>query len=313
MNPVALVTNSDERCGNAEYGRQLQAQLSKEFDVTVLKWCPEANGYAACLINYVPEVVGFSMEQVHKLQASGTKVIFILQNSFSTRHEVGPDDICVVADAVVAHQPMNIVTRSGRCNFRMIPHGIPEVCTMPYAERESPVIGTAGFALPTKKSDMAIQIALKLQGKAKIITPSHPWFDPRRMWADWKSTARERVEIIEGFFPQETVIRMLATCTMNVFWTDGRPWPGQSGAVTLALAAKRPTIVHRVPKTSSLLPYEDEIYFASSEAEAGAVAEMIWKRIQAGEEVKQPNRVLKECGWNSTGRMYRELIHEVMG
>lgn len=318
MKRVALVSNyKAERCGNAEYGRNLRAQLAREYAVEDWEACPDQPGYDAVVINWCDSVVGFSMEQLYRLKSFNTKLVLIIQNSYSHEHRVSPGDACCVVDRVTAHQPMNIRVMNGHGatqleTFRLIPHGIPEIENLPeYVPQDRPRIGTSGFSLPTKRMESAIRIAVRLNGEALVVAPSHPTYDPRPMWESWRRMAGDKLTLVDAWLPQGDVIRQLATCALNVYMTNELHDIGQSGSAMLTIAARRPTIVQRCAKTASLHAYEDELYFVSSEEEAYSVAYDIWARLRSGGEVKRPNRVMADFGWNHTGKMYRDLLKEV--
>jgi hypothetical protein len=203
---------------------------------------------------------------------------------------------------------MNIVVQGGHCNFRCIPHGIPEVEKL--SDHFTMSVGTAGFAFPSKRIDTTVKIASRFDVRAVVVAPAHPTCDAVPLYTNWLRT-HSNLDLCTAWLPQEEVIYRLSSCAVNIYCSDELATPGQSGAARLIVAAKRPSIIRRCHKTETLYPYEDEIYFVGNEAEASDVAGDVLGKISRNEPVKIPNRVLQEQGWNTVGKTFRNLIKEL--
>jgi hypothetical protein len=308
---VAIVSNFEDRCGNGQYAMRLQAELLKRFD-NVDRWeaCPEGD-YDAVIINWHPPVLGFTREQVDRLRGQGCKVILIVQES-QPHYGLTPDSTFLAVDAVVAHEPC--VFGGHQPNFRFIHHGAMDCDKFLHAHAVFPMVGTAGFSFRGKRMDITIKAANAIGGRAMLIVPSHKSFDPRPMWEEWKAMIPgDRLLLDTEWHPDSYVIQQLSQCTMNVYAADeGVIAPGQSGSARMLIAARRPTIIRRCRKTSALLPYKDELYFATSEAHVYDLAREIWANIQAGNAVKIPHRVAIETSWSAVGKQFADLVEELV-
>jgi hypothetical protein len=248
-------------------------------------------------------------EHIQAVQASGKRVILIHHNSL----EHGSFDgeliapLYAVADAVVTHEP----TVEGSV---FIPHGIPEVSDL-WGVNGQPTIGTAGFPFPWKRTDVVVEAARRTGSVANLICPRHEGLLIPPPEDDWRRWVGDRLRLCTEFLPTATVVRLLATSWLNIFWfesLDPGDELGQTGSARLGLAARRPVIFSRHRKFRTLFPYEDELYFAKTEEEVYATAAKILEDIAAGRLVKQPNRVLAEQGWTKCGEMYAELVERVV-
>lgn len=82
---IAIITNTDIHCGNAEYARNLHRELQRWYEVALFR--PEEYQEAALygqvvLVNWHPARVFISAERVRWMKAEGqAKVILIFQNS----------------------------------------------------------------------------------------------------------------------------------------------------------------------------------------------------------------------------------------
>lgn len=312
---IAIVTNLDERCGNAEYGRNLCRELGKYFTVEAMNTFPES-GYDLILVNWHPPVVQFTMADIQIAKARGTKIILLTQESSPGPHACcRAEDIVYTVDAVVAHEDVLYSSGLGIVNFKMIPHGIVEVADLPdHISNGEPKLGTAGFCFAGKNMDVTVNAANSLSGKALLIAPGHPWCEggnAQPLWDKFRAMS-SKLELVTDFLPEPEVVKKLATCDINIYVAQDSG-PGQSGSARLVIAARRPTIVIRDRKTSALYGYEDELYFVTAPNEVTGVAYQIWSAIQRGEPVKRPNRVIRDCCWSRVGEMYRELALDLCG
>lgn len=329
MRTIAVIAGNTERCGMTTYTRNLLAQLDKNqefFTVwfTSIQEVPEGLppqtlkltdtviekvGFDVAILNYHPGTLHFGIADLYELKKRARKIILIHHENEHKPIEIRPDHPFALVDAVVAHDPLELHTVSGaQCFFRMIPHGAPDINPIDFpapewfSDKGIPTVGSCGFNLPTKRFDVVVHAAKTIGGHAKIIAPTHPGYTPKPIGD---------AEVISDFLEENEVIKLLAINTMNIYYADEPGAPGQSGSARMLLAAMRPTILKRCPKTQMLEPYHQEIYFANDERHVYQLAAEIWDNVRNNRSVKIPKHVLDEHGWLATGRMYRDLIEEL--
>lgn len=310
MKRVAIVTNWGEACGVSENSRQLHEQLSKSYQVEFVRNCPQGEGYDAVIIAYHPAVVGFTPEEVRRMQAVGVKVILLLHESCAHYHVNGPTDALGVVDAVVAHE--EVVFTGDPVKFKMIRVGVPESRNLsPYMGE--PLVGTCGIAFPEKRMDITVRAALKIGGRSLVLAPRHAGYDPYIMYNQLRMLGGSSLELVTDWLPhQDDVVKRLSACLCNIYFAlEMEGAPGQSGSARMLVAARRPVILRRWKKTQTMDGYEDELYYVTTEHEVFVTVEHIWRAVQAEEPVKIPNRIIEEQGWRQTGQQYAELIEEL--
>lgn len=323
MRRVGILTTTHRNCGLPIYADDLCRELGKYHQCVILPVEPPAfgNPFSAALnadldvviINYHEGRLPYILpEHIQAVQASGKRVILIHHNSL----ECGSFDgdliapLYPVADAVVTHEP----TAEGSV---FIPLGIPEVGDL-WGINGQPTVGTAGFPFPWKRTDVVVEAARRTGSVANLICAHHEYFDavgcpPPE--GEWRRVLSDRLRLCTEFLPTPTIVRLLSTSWLNIFWFqsfDSGDELGQTGSARLGLAARRPVIFSRHRKFRTLLPREDELYFAESEEEVYETAARIIEDIAAGRPVKQPNRVLADQGWSRCGEMYADLVTKVM-
>ena len=312
MLKVAIISNWHEKCGNADYARDLRLELIKEYEFEVVTFTKpeEATGQDVVVISWHPSRVVLSPQAVHDLHSRGTKVIVTLQNSFAGAYYASEHDPLLYADAVVAHQKME----GGNIEIKTIPVGIHLVDNLPEPNGEVRV-GIAGFPYAWKRFDVTASVAQVLGGRSMLIAPRHDMGD-----VDTPITEIYRAfptaDIERDFLPVDEVVRRLASCTMNVFWYQHMPpddLAGQSGSVRMGVAAKRPMIISDHPKLASVAAYEDEVYVAAELPRVFEYAKEILSNIKQGLPVRRPKKLLEDMGWDKTGKMYVELIKRTCG
>jgi len=217
-----------------------------------------------------------------------------------------------IVDAVTAHEPVEITHYAGKkVNFKYVPHGLPEVEVKEYQIGKQFMLGTAGFAFPNKHMEVTIKAAAAVSAKALLIAPTHPVFDAAALYQEWKQLGGDRLILETRFLPQEEVVRRLSQCTALIYFAIEPEAPGQSGSTRMMAAARRPLLLRSCAKTKTLFQYEDELYFVNSEEEVIQKVGQICKAVAAGEEVKIPNKMLKDLSWKTTGKMYVDLVEEL--
>lgn len=309
---IAVISNWHERCGNADYARDLRLELikEKEFEVITFTQPEEAigKGQDLVIVNWHPSRVNFPPGVVKDLHSNGTKIIAVLQNSFAGFYYASEEDPLRYVDAVVAHQKM-----SGNIDITVIPVGIHLVDDLPDATAAMIRVGIAGFPYAWKRFDVTASVAQVLGGRSLLIAPTHDMGDTTAPITEVQKSF-STADVIRDFLPVDEVVRKLATCTMNVFWYQHMPPDdlcGQSGSVRMGVAAKRPLIVSAHPKLTSVAAYEDEVYVAAELPQVFEYAKEIWSNICKGLPVRRPKRILEDMGWDKTGKMYVELIKKV--
>lgn len=299
---VGILTNLHPYCGNAEYARDIQQHLGKLCDVKLSDNVNELLPADVVFINHHPARVKMSIELLDKIKWAGAKSIVIFQESFDT--EFASDMILKLADAVMAHEPM-----IGDIPVDYIPVGIPVVDNLP--EPKEPMIGVAGFAFPWKRFDVTAEIAKTFGVKCRIVSAQANINDTSLYLAGIRGHLGSLADMYLNWYSTEDIARLLAECTLNIFWYQSQTHAdqiGQTGSARLGVAARRPMIISRHRKFRTLLPYEDEFYIADTEQQAVDFAKEI---LDNPEKAKRPNRVIKEMGWDKTSKQFLDLIERV--
>jgi len=314
---VVILSNRDEQCGNFTYARNLLNALKHWYDVEILDnalWTANHGNPDVVIINWHPARVSTSTEHVRFLQHThGAKVILLHQNSHDSTVHIGDDDILLASDAVVAHEPLKVVTAGEKKpNLYFIPHGILECRDLHRWDGSVvPIIGTAGFQFDWKRPDVTVEAARYLKVQARIFCPPYPGFDRNRAIDRW-TTRYNALHVDRNFLLEEQVIRCLSEHLLNIFWFQSQSIHdqyGQSGAVRMGIAARRPVILSRHRKFLTLFPYEDELYFADTEEQVYKYAEEILANPSVA---RVPNRIFSDMGWSKTGQMYKEVIESLV-
>lgn len=312
MKSVVLISNWDLQCGNAEYARDLQKELEKEFEVQALPGnMHEVRNRLASLseivvINWHPARVHVTVDDVRWMKKMGKKVILILQNSFRGPVDVRAGSMLLETDVVVGHEEMEFEGTGVR--YQYIPHGIVEVQDLP-APYPTPCIGTAGFPFPWKRFDVVAEAAKKFNVRCRMIAPRSDQLETDIFMEGIVGHLGPLANVYRSWLPSRQVVSMLAECWVNIFWFNSyspEDQLGQSGSVRLGLAAKRPTIISTHRKLKTLFQYDDELYIAGREADVYKHLEEI---LAEPESTKRPKRVVEEMGWSVVGRQYRELVN----
>lgn len=305
MKTVGILSNLHEKCGSADHGRYLAKELRHYYNVLLSDKGPELSGCDVVIINWHPARIKLTDEMVRGFQRLGSKVIVIYQNTLgvNTVERISSLDL---ADAVITHEPISRPTE-------VIPVGIWIVKGL--AEKVEPMIGTAGFPFPWKQLEITAGVAKSLGVKYRLMAP---YYDYDKEAEDLPGYIKGISDILgpladihNEWLPVEDVIRELSECAVNVFWFNSQglgALQGQSGSVRIGLAARRPIIISRHRKFTTLFPYEDELYIADTVEQVREFAEGI---LQAPEKAKRPKRILSEMGWPAAGRKHAVLIERL--
>lgn len=318
---VGILTNTDERCGNAAYARNLSDALlktSKPHTTIMLTSNTESISKDLCdvvLVNWHPAKVSISAREVKKWQSQKIGVILIHQNSFDTRVTLperifGEVDILLTVNYTVVHEPMEVLHHGEPLStVAYIPHGILEI-DIPYkVSLDPPTIGTAGFPFHWKRPDVVVRAAAKLDCYARMFAPEYPGYDYG--YQHWYNINPGRTVVYTNWLSEENVIKILHENIFNIFWYqshDIHDQFGQTGSARMGIAANRPMIISRHRKFRDLLRYEDALYICDTEEEVYKTAEEIFTKIQKGEPVKYPKAILKDMGWRVSAQKYWNLI-----
>jgi hypothetical protein len=301
---VGVLTHVQEACGVAEYGADLIRELGRYFEVDKLEKIEE---YDVLVVNWHPAKLNLDADKIRRWQSHGCKVIVLIHNSAEGMVVSGINDALAVADAVVAHEPVEF--RGDIKRFQHIEHGIPEVDVKNLLYSFS--IGTAGFAFAHRQFDMVIDLAQQFGMFGNIICPPYSCHvDPDELEKKWRQKLGSHLHMIKSFMPREFVIKTLASSLINVFWFESQKANddlGQSGSVRMGIAAQRPVILNRSRKFRTLFPYEDELYFCNNKEEAVAAVMTILKT----DSPKMPKRVMKDQAWSKVALDWKKLIEEV--
>jgi hypothetical protein len=315
MRRVVILSNLDECCGNATYGRLLRSHLAQWYDVQMLdagQWNANAGKPHVVIINWHPAKVSTHVGHVESLQENGAKVILILQNSFDETHNVTSRDLLAVCDAVVAHEPMKVFYDGKAAhNVHFIPHGILEVPNLhQWNASVVSMFGTAGFQFPWKRPEVVVEAARRCGVFARIYCPPYPGFDRNREIDKW-NLMYKNVHVDRNWLPEGQVIQGLSEHLLNIFWFQSRGTDdtfGQTGSARMGVAAKRPMIISRHRKFRTFMDYEEEFYIADTEEEVYAFSREIMDNPSSA---RRPNRIVAETGWSKTAELYHNLIESL--
>lgn len=304
---VGILSNTDVRCGNAAYARDLSSALLPHYVNQIVS--PVLENILALkpnvvLINWHPAKVTCNTDVVNRIHAAGAKAILIYQNSIDNGRCDGP---IFGEDAIVIHEPMALY------NATVIPHGIPIVERLgvePGGEIP-PSVGVAGFPFPWKRFDVVAEVAKRFNLRCTMVAPQHEFYDSRKFIEGIRGHLGSFASIQTNWLETETVICALSQCTFNVFWyqsQDAHDQFGQSGSVRMGLAARRPIIISDHRKFRDILEnYSDEVYVARTEDEVYKHA----AEILEGKSNRVPKRILEDQGWPRVAKLYSDLIRQV--
>ncbi len=322
---LAFVSNWDERCGNAEYARNLVGHIQKHSDMDV-KFVgrplsfehvyKETRDVDVIHFNCVtPEFreLATEFEPWTKFKEDGKALTMMLQDNTQSKTEraaqlVYREDVSKpwqrVFDAIAVHAAPDEGC-SYPSNVRVIPHGIVSVdVSNVFPERK---IGTAGFPMPWKGFVESAELARRFGvGYLAIMPASHH--------IDVEQTKRKvleicpKAEVVTDWLPHEQIIRRLAECFVNVYAYDldypDRTFEGISGAVRFGLAAKRPVIVSKNSLFRDLAGYPNEVYIIEQRLENTLVKVV---RDWNDGTTKVPKKILEDMSWSRVACQYLEM------
>lgn len=304
MAKVGLITSWNERCGIAEYAKNLTHNCPntqfKIYDVRSGYQILYALGDAQIvLLNYEAGLfAGIGEDFIAQLRSRGLRVVLIWHNSHSGDNR-GP--WTNLFDRVVVHEE----TTDG---FRYIPMGIPEETRLHSDGYLPKLVGSFGFPFPWKGFDPVCRACEMLGCQARIIAPESRHWDTHQVGNYLKGLC-SKLNYVTDYMDQSSVVRRLAECHATVFAYSGGN-SGVSAACRLGLATGRPIVLTRCRQFRDLFPYEDEIFFID-DASPEKIAEALQEALNPYNK-KMPGRVLKDMAWSKVGRMYEELFKELV-
>ncbi len=313
---VTQVVNTHACCGYAEYGRELDFELKKEFETSITLPGGYSVGDAEVVLAYYgsTETLGLRPDECDAWRAQGKKVILLHRESSGDKVELCPIPIKHFlghVDAIATHEPTNYGTE-------FIPISFVEIDNLPEPDGRL-LIGEAGFYGANKNYETAFEVARAAGGYVNF-NIAHYW-QTDLVWVRGQVEAMQKAAI-EGDFiklnftllPVAEVVRGLARSTVNMFWHKPFLPCSQSTSVGMAIAAKRPVLISDDRRFLVMqTQYADEVYVANTREDAIRIVKEIWAAIQKGEPVKTPKRLYEAFSWRTCGAQYRELIHRVAG
>jgi hypothetical protein len=310
LKTVGILSNLAEKDGPADHARYLRDELVKYYDVMLTNDWPAMGAWAptVVIVNWHEGWGTPTTDDVENLKRRGAKVIAIFHNTRGQETKI-PGGFLDRVDAIITHEPID---SNGRW-VEFIPVAVWEGLVL--SEGRVPMIGTAGFPFKWKRPDVVVDTAIQLGVMCRLIAPAYPV--PEAQWAVADVPALiarlgSLSDVRTDWMSVEFVIRLLAQCTVNIFWFDSQSVAdefGQSGSVRLGISACRPTIISRHRKFRTLMPYADEFYIADTVEQVVEFAEEI---LISPETARRPNRIVKEMGWTASGLKHRDLIERLL-
>lgn len=307
MTTVGLYTNMHLKCGAGAYGRDLAAAFSQHFEtIATDNWEILINTFPnVVVVNWQPSRVALSEHIFKRLKNNGSKIIVILQDTYDGFTLIGSESPLNMADVLVAHEQVTSAIKT-----EVIPVGIWSVSEL--REPTEPKIGIAGFPFPWKNFDVTAEAARIHGVKCLLIAPTYEGVETDSYVKGIAGHLNGLAEVHREWLDNEEVVRMLSTCTLNIFWYQSRDRAdelGQSGSVRMGIAAGRPMIISRHRKFKTLEPYSDEFYVADTVEQ---VYEMTGEILASNGNARKPKRILEEMGWPQTTLLWKRLIEDVV-
>jgi len=297
---ILLVTTWEEKCGLAEFSKNLMKSLSAfPVEFQIARVGEDANLYSdtdcdVIHLGYIPTAPMSSTWFEPSFRA--TKIIEH-HTTLPGEHPSFPG-----FDRVVTHHQMP--------NCTYIPFGIVEV------EGESKPsgglrIGTAGFPFRHKLIQEICGATAEIEGASMLLLM------PESHHVNAGAQAQECLSIVDGRIPveiiydwlsEEEIILKLRECDVAIFGSEGDNG-GIGGAVRLGIAAKVPVIV---PDAWHFSDIKDYVYSMPLEEfkTPAELAKMI--RRAASERKDCWTFLLREMGWSVVAQAYYDLYRNCL-
>lgn len=304
---VALLTSWNERCGIAEYAKNLVAHAKNtEFTILGREVFESSNainglphrlcGEQTCIVhvNYEPGLLHILDANImHQFRGAGIKSVMTLH---TTGSGINRNTLIDSFNRVVVHE------KTGD-NYDYIPLGAIKMKLEDKPAENK--IGTAGFPFPWKGFHQVAQASKKLGMGCLVVAPESDHFKTEVM-EKFVRDAQPEVEYVKDWLTEEQVISRLSECAVNVFAYDGAN-NGISGAVRFGISAQRPLVVTRCRQFRDLFDYEEVEVINSQSPD-----EIIVGVQNALAKGKKPERVLEDMSWDKAAERYESIYKELL-
>jgi hypothetical protein len=259
---VLLVTTWGEPCGIAEHSAMLKEaveaadpdiQVFPNSDLLDPALLDDGRGIDILHLNYQAALHSrWTSAQIAFLRTTGMKVVVTYHDS-----GVPNSDHCKAiidaADAAVVHEPFDDLPAEKTHYWRM---GVPEAPQRYRLFRASPghrpVLGTIGFPFGWKNYSALIRGADAAGWNVLLLAPTAS----KEQIAEWLDCS-DHIFVRAQFLPREEAVQWLAGCDATAF-TYVTHNTGQSGAILLGIAARKPVFALRTCRQFRAL-YADPI------------------------------------------------------
>lgn len=318
---VLLVTTWNTECGIAEHSAMLK-QYTETDDITIapsdedldpavtdqrIDW---ANTYDIVHLNYHAALHSrWTPEHVRGLQANGVRVVITYHDTYSGE-ESQPnaektEDLCNVADAFIVHEPVEDLAGAIYMRQGVLPIKA-ELEPMGYAPRW-PMVGTCGFDFPWKNFNLLAE-ASREAGWGVWFVGGNLSIERREELA----AINPRIRYDNGFVHRDEIVTKLSHCEATAFLYTCHN-TGQSGAVCLGIAARKPVILMRGCRQ----------FRCYAEGDQGEILKHLfdWTEFDVHSVTSALSRLrpsyhmhwlAEQDSWARLGQKYRELYQEVL-
>lgn len=309
MHKLLLVTNFDEKCGNAADGRMMAENLGKWYEVSCASSLLGVDEIPdVVVVNWHPSRVPLQASDMRRLREMKKKVVVVWQNSHQGPLDEVEATVLPLADAVVAHEKVEVLPSA-----RVLPVGIWEVDGLPQMAEE-PTIATCGFPFAWKGFDSVVNAAASLGVRCLLVAPEYPGMNFQPDYARWATTLGDGLTLVTEFLTETQVVRTMARAWVNVFAFrshGGDDQLGQSGSARMGVAARRPVLLSTHKKLDTLREPEDASYTFEGDIELRNTLDMVIYRMKHSMSVRSPDAIIERQGWSKIGPMYRDLIESI--
>lgn len=311
---IALVTSCEERCGIAEYARNLLTNLYETSPgEATFEVIPHTVSYGEiksfiyerkCDVvhfNYEPGLFGGWLPQHIRSLGKPTLLTLHTSQDGSNRSEFTDS-----FTRVVVHEGQD------EGNIRYIPMGIPQYKGNDVEEScISYDVGTCGFPFPWKGFPEVVKACKLLGLRCLVIAPESRHANALQMRDQLHAIYNNgRLSVNTKWNTQDQVIARLKNCKVTVFAYHGNNY-GISAACRLGLATGNPIIVSTSRQFRDLQPYVDEIDFISQPPDPEEIARAILNQLDESTK-KVPKRVLSDFSFKRVGEMYMNQYRELI-
>jgi glycosyltransferase involved in cell wall biosynthesis len=301
MIKVALITSWGERCGIAEYAKNLIDNcLGVKFEIIprTMNISEAIDLISSCDVvqsNYEPGILSHWNENV--IRSLNKPSVLTLHTSHDGNNR---SEFTNAFSRVVVHEK----TTDG---FTFIPMGIPK-CTKAKPDVTFDV-GTVGFPFPWKGFTQVVEACKLLDLHCVVIIPESRHADSQEMKKHLLSL-HDKVTVITEWMSQDQVVMVLSGAKVTAFPFHGGNY-GISASCRLGLATGNPIVLSRSRQFRDLFDYEKEIEFVDQPPTTKDVAIAIQNQLYP-QTWKRPETVLQDFSWERMGLMYKTLYGELV-